>query len=196
MLIKKMTVLAVILLTATATLYAQDYKKFRVGIGLGYAMPSGEGSKGGVMLDYLEPGYRLNDNILVNLRMGLAVVARGTTTATNYDIDVAAIGSYSLNGQYYFTDEGFRPYAGLGLGLFSLAAVSASGDANGNSTTGDVSVSQSKFGFYPRIGFDAGHFTLNIDYNIVPTTTGADGTKFKNSYLGIRIGGYFGGGRK
>jgi outer membrane protein W len=121
---------------------------------------------------------------------------RGTTTQTTYDFNVAGIGSYSLNGQYYFMDGSFRPYAGVGLGVFSLAAVSVSRDVNGNSNVGDATAAQSKFGFYPRIGFDAGHFTLNIDYNVLPNSTGVGGSQFKNSYLGIRIGGFFGGGKK
>ena len=61
----------------------------------------------------------------------------------------------------------------------------------------ELSESESKFGFYPRIGFDAGHFTIALEYNMIPATKveGIDG-EFKNSYLGIRIGGFFGGGRK
>jgi hypothetical protein len=193
---KKMLMLVVILITATLTLKAQEYKKFRVGLGVGYAMGSGKGAKGGILIDYLEPGYRIQDNILVNLRLNAAAIIRGTATQTNYKLDVAGIGSYSLNGQYYFMDGGFRPYAGLGLGVFSLAAVSVSGDASGNSSTGDVTAAEAKFGFYPRVGFDAGHFTFNIDYNVIPNTKGTNGTEFKNSYIGFRIGGFFGGGMK
>ena len=67
-------------------------------------------------------------------------------------------------------------------------------DSGVSGTFGD---DETKFGFYPRVGFDAGHFTLSIDYNIVGNSkvSGMDG-EFKNSYLGIRLGGYFGGGRK
>lgn len=174
------------------TLSAQDdYKKFRVGLGLGYAMASGEGSKGGIIVDF-EPGYRINDDILVNLRLESAAVVRGTTDdiVAGGEFDVAAIGSYTVNGQYYFRQDGFRPYAGLGLGIFSLAAVSVDGGG------GDIAASSSEFGIYPRVGFDAGHFTFNIDFNILPNTEGAAGTEFKNSYIGFRIGGFFGGGTK
>jgi hypothetical protein len=186
--LKNLLVLSLALII-TASAYAQDYKKFRVGVGLGYAGAGGHGAKGGVLVD-LEPGYRINDQILVNFRYESAAIVRGTTEDYgDIDLDIAAIGSYSLNGQYYLNNNGFRPYVGLGLGLFSMAAVKVDG------VSGDVSAAANKFGVYPRIGFDAGHFTLNIDYNILPNTKGAEGSEFKNSYFGIRIGGYFGGGK-
>ncbi|MEX1239772.1 MAG: hypothetical protein WEB30_08645 [Cyclobacteriaceae bacterium] len=73
--------------------------------------------------------------------------------------------------------------------MFSLAAASVDVTAGGGSQ--EVVAAANKIGFYPRVGFDAGHFTVNLDYNIVPETAG-----IKNSYLGIRIGGFFGGGKK
>lgn len=183
-----LTVLMLIACTGAAAV-AQEYKAFRVGVGLGYANASGKGAKGGVLWT-LEPGYRVNDQILANLRIEGAVIARGSATETSASLDVAALGSYTLNGQYYFNNNNFRPYVGVGLGMYSLAA--ASMDVNVNGTTQQqVVASANKIGFYPRVGFDAGHFTLNIDYNIVPETDG-----IKNSYLGIRLGGFFGGGRK
>jgi hypothetical protein len=73
--------------------------------------------------------------------------------------------------------------------MFSLAAVSVTAGTGGGSSSAVAAAN--KIGFYPRVGFDAGHFTVNLDYNIVPETAG-----IKNSYLGIRIGGFFGGGKK
>ena len=179
---------------ASSVLKAQDeFKKFRVGLGLGYGMASGKGSKGGVVVDF-EPGYRITDQILVNLRWETAAIVRGSATETEVDLDVAAIGSYTLNGQYYFGSDVFRPYVGLGFGLYTLAAISV--DAGSSGGSGDISVAENKFGVYPRIGFDLRHFTMNLDYNILPNTKGEMGSEFKNSYIGIRIGGYFGGGRK
>jgi outer membrane protein W len=181
------TVLLLIVLTA-ATAVAQEYKAFRVGVGLGYANASGKGAKGGVLWA-LEPGYRVTDQILANLRIEGAVIARGSATETEISLDIAALGSYTLNGQYYFNNNNFRPYVGVGFGMFSLAAASVDVSAGGGSQ--EVVAAANKIGFYPRIGFDAGHFTVNLDYNIVPETAG-----IKNSYLGIRIGGFFGGGKK
>jgi hypothetical protein len=173
-------------------LQAQDYKKFRVGLGVGYAGASGKGAKGGVLIA-LEPGYRITDKFLVNLRLESAAVVRGQASEDpsnpSVDLDVAAIGSYTVNTQYYpFTFKSFRTIVGAGTGLYSLAAVKASSNSSG--TTGDIAASASKF------GFELGHFSLVFDYNIIGKTEGVNGEEFKNSYYGIRIGAFFGGGRK
>lgn len=202
-------------LISTVTVQAQDYKPFRVGLGLGYASPAGGGdAKGGILL-YLEPSYRVTDAIAVGLKAELAVMARVTSFAQSGNNSaasgkVSAAGSYTLNGQYYFMTDGFRPYAGLGFGIYSLASVSVSSTTTGGSTSSASSEGSAgtKFGFYPRIGFDAGHFTLNIEYNIIPSTTetyqvtnGTGGVttaqgETKNNYLGIRLGFFIGGGKK
>jgi hypothetical protein len=184
-------------LVITSMGYAQEFKKFKVGLGLGYAAAAGSGSSGGVLVT-LEPAYRLQDNFSVGLRLETALITRGySQTTTSASFDVAAIGSYTVNGQYYFSNNAFRPFAGLGLGLYSMAAVKADFSSGGSSGTVDAAAAESKFGFYPRIGFDYRHFTVSADYNIVSNTKDVSGAgEFKNSYFGIRIGGFFGGGRK
>ncbi len=193
---KKTTYTLALALLVCSIGYAQDYKKFKVGVALGYAGATGYGSSGGAIFT-LEPAYRLQDNFSVGLRLESALITRGysqsfTGTA---DINVAAIGSYTANGQYYFGSGAFRPFAGLGLGLFSMAAVDY--NISGSSGSVDAAAAESKFGFYPRIGFDLHHFTISADYNIISPTKDIFGSgEFKNSYFGIRIGGFFGGGRK
>src|SRR5688572_14624065 len=126
---KKISLLVVILCSAVV-LKAQEFKKFRLATGLGYAMPGGEGAGGGILYD-IEPGYRVSDALCVSLRYEGAVVVRGLSEANaSYDASAAAIGSYTLNGIYYFSNEKFRPYAGLGVGLFNLAAVSVSSSSS------------------------------------------------------------------
>jgi len=198
---KKSLLLIGFLVVGFATLQAQDYKPFRVGIGLGYASPSGDGSQGGVLF-YLEPSYRATDQIAIGLRLESAVMARGVsisgggTTLTN-DAEVSGNASYTVNGQYYFSNNNFRPFAGVGFGIYSLASASVSG------TTTTVSASSSEFGFYPRVGFDLGHFTLQAEYNIIPSKTSevSIGTSIitaesKNSYLAIKAGFFIGGGKR
>ncbi|MTI19502.1 hypothetical protein E1176_00560, partial [Fulvivirga sp. RKSG066] len=180
--------LAIILCGIVAN--AQEFKPFRVGIGLGYTMPSDGG--GGVLFD-IEPSYRLSDEIALGLRIESAAMARAIGEDEG---SVSGNGSYTLNGQYYLSNNKFRPYVGLGVGLYSLASVSISG------TSGEIA-SESKIGFYPRVGFDLGHFNLNLDYNLISATEESfdfgNGntveTDIKNSYLGIRIGAFIGGGR-
>jgi hypothetical protein len=190
---------------------AQELKKFRVGLGAGYAMPSGSGAKGGVLF-YLEPGYRISDQLLVNLRMEWAAMARGLAEdGGDAEFDISTSGSYTVNGQYFLKDAsvGFRPFVGAGFGIYSIKAATLSDDFGGGS--GDITLGkdESKFGFYPRVGFDAGHFQLSIDYNLVSKSTqevpiydedlqqvDTAEIEFKNSYLGIRLGVTIGGGKK
>lgn len=169
------------------TFCGKEFKPFKLGLALGYTVPSDDG--GGILFD-IEPAYRLSDEIAIGLRIESALMARG-------DGDATGNGSYTLNGQYYLSNNKFRPYIGAGVGIFSLASVSF--DANTTSVAGE-----SKIGFYPRVGFDLGHFNVNLDYNLVSATkaesvdfnTGNTTTvEVKNSYLGIRVGAFIFGGR-
>jgi hypothetical protein len=200
---KKITSVLCIVVLAAVAAHAQDYKKFRVGLGLGHARPGGDGAKAGLLF-FLEPGYRINDAMLVNLRMEFAAMARGIAGADgSADFDVTTSGSYTLNFQYFFMSETFRPFAGLGFGTYSCKGASASVSSGQSDVTIGVA-DANKIGFYPRVGFDAGHFQLSIDYNIIGATKesfdlGSGQTidlEQKNSYLGLRLGLTIGGGRK
>lgn len=190
---KSMIVLSVLLVTASIG-YAQDFKPFKVGVGLGYAVPgAGEGAGAGLLM-YLEPAYRATDFVSVGLRIESAAFARGVEGVGANDVkgDASSQVSYTLNGQYYFNDNYVRPFVGAGLGLFSLAAVkfnTAGSDPDAN----DVGA-ETRFGFYPRVGLDAGHFNLTLDYNIVPPTDVPGGGEVKNNYFAIRAGVSIGGG--
>ena len=183
-----------IILLSVLTLFvwsanAQDFKPFQLYLGLGYAMPADGG--GGILVN-IEPSYRINDQIAAGLRIESAAMAK---IVGESEAKLAGVGSYTVNGKYYLSNNSFRPYVGVGLGLYSLGSVQV--DTNG---TGSGSVSAgTTFGFYPRIGFDAGHFNLNLDYNIIGSTQvefATDDSKIKNSYIGIRIGAFIFGGRK
>ena len=137
---KKITTVLFLVLFAAVAVQAQEFKKFRLATGLGYAMPGGEGSGGGVLWD-VEPGYRVNDALAVSLRIEGAVVVRGLSeSVSTYDASAAAIGSYTVNGIYYLSNSSFRPYVGAGVGIYSLAAVTVS-------TSGGGAAAESKIGF-------------------------------------------------
>jgi hypothetical protein len=176
--------------------YAREFKEFKVGIGIGYAVPgAGEGAGGGFLM-YLEPAYRATDEVLVGLRLEGAFMVRGIEGVTNRDItgDASSVASFTLNGQYYFNNNEVRPFIGAGVGLFSLAGVKFNTASPNDPGADDVGV-ETRFGFYPRIGLDVGHFNLILDYNIVPPTDVPDGGEVKNTYLGIRAGFSIGGGK-
>lgn len=196
---KTILFLWMLVMLAGSSVHGQEYKKFRVGVGAGYAKAGGAGASGG-MLWALEPGYRLTDRVLANLKAELATVVRGAADNIETDLSVSAIGSTSLNGQYYLTSRSLRAFAGIGFGLYRMAIMRDEPLIGGPPSDGSF---ESRFGFYPRVGFDAGHFTFCLDYNLIPETEATVPsssrfvtTQFKNSYFGFRLGGYLGGGKK
>jgi hypothetical protein len=174
------------------------YKPFKVDVSAGYAIPGGSGAKGGVLFA-IEPKYAVLDNLALGLRMEGAVVARGYSGLEGTDqieVDVKASASYLVTGDYYFTPKrSFRPFAGAGTGIFSVAAASISD--NGNTASAGAST---KFGGLVRTGFEAGHFRLGLEYNLVPstklTTTNNTTVTSKNGYIGIKFGVCIGGGSR
>jgi opacity protein-like surface antigen len=176
--------------------YAREFKPFKVGVGIGYAVPgAGEGAGGG-FLAYLEPAYRATDQVLVGLRLEGAFTARGVEGVNNNDVsgDASSIASYSLSTQYYFNNENVRPFIGAGVGLFSMTAMEFN-TAPGNDPDAEDLGAETRFGFYPRIGVDAGGFNLTLDYNFIPPTDIPGGGEIKNHYLGIRAGFSIGGAK-
>lgn len=181
------------------------FKPFKVDVAFGAAIPSGSGSKGGVLFA-IEPKYAIMDQLAVGLRIEGAVTARGFVSpdGTAASADVKASGSYLATGDYYFTNTTFRPFAGAGVGIFSLAAASYSANSGGYAYTTQLAGS-TKFGGMIRAGFEVGHFRLGAEYNLIGNSslavTDGSGNKIgtvtaKNSYLGIKAGFFFGGGRK
>ena len=162
----------------------QTFKPFKVDIALGYALPSGEGSKAGALFA-IEPKYALNDNLAIGLRMEAALTAQASTSAMS-DADVKASSSYLATVDYYLNTNSFRPFLGAGAGIFTNASAQAN---TASETTSDVKTG-SRFGFTPRIGFETGHFRTAIEYNFAGKTA-----NINHNYLGIKIGFFLGGGR-
>jgi len=196
---KKICLLSCLALASFMSVNAQDdLKPFKVDLSVGYAIPGGSGSKSGVLFA-IEPKYSVNSLVTLGLRMEAAVVARGYNgwDGENGDVDVKASGSYLLTGDHYFSDNySFRPYAGIGAGIFTIAAASVSDD--GDAVAGEAG---SKFGGMLRAGFEAGHFRLGAEYNLVPESqlqdiNGGGDITSKNGYIGIKIGVCIGGGRR
>jgi hypothetical protein len=166
----------VLLLIAASTGYAQDYRKFKFGIGFGPNV-SRYGSAA-----YIEPMWRLSNAWSLGFREEMA---------GGQDFLVT---SATVNGQWYFADGRFRPFVGVGLGYYLLST-----DALGV-------IGPWSFGAYPRAGFDLGHFNFTVDYNWiakqlpesltllgVPYSPTPDRTA---SYLTVKIGVSLGGGRR
>jgi outer membrane protein W len=91
--------------------------------------------------------------------------------------------SYLATGDYYFSNNKFRPFAGAGTGIYTFASLDFDSD---NPSLDNIPVA-SKFGFMARGGFEYGHLRLGVEYNFVGQ---------KMWYLGLKIGAVIGGGRK
>jgi hypothetical protein len=185
----RLSILFLLLGCSIAT--AQDFKKIRVGISGGWGLKEGAN----LYTMTLEPSYRISEKISVGIRFEGANGGSPFLGASH-----SYLGSYGLNGQYYFSNKDLRPFAGMGLGFYH-PRVSGSGDPFGGASSSNE---ETKLGVYPRVGFDYGHLTLCLEYNLVPTSNATfmdfDGTtttnEIKNSYTSLKLGFNIGGGRK
>jgi hypothetical protein len=180
---------AFLILLCSTLCSAQEYKKFRVGIGSGYANVRQEytGEKNGSqVLFFAEPSFRLNDKVRVGCRLE---ITHGKSVA-----------SYTINGQYYWkkSQADLRPFVGLGIGFYHPFL---SGAVFYGTTSHPE---QTVFGFYPRVGFDFHHLCFLIDWNFgssadatiyppgnlqVPPINGNLSPNYFSAKIGILVGG-------
>jgi outer membrane protein W len=167
------------------------FKPFKVDVSVGFALPLGGGSastKAGALLA-LEPKYAVADKFALGLRLELAAMARAYVDINGNTAsgDGSANGSIALTGDYYFTNNMFRPFIGAGVGNYTIAYANVT-SGNGPNDLG----SDHRFGFLVRTGFELRHFRVGVEYNIVGSTNISP----NNNYIGFKIGGFFGGGRR
>lgn len=196
---KKIILFVALYLTAS-NVHAQTEGSFRVGLDIGYTVPSDGG--GGILLS-LEPKYNIKDNMNVGLRIGSAAMIRNITTTNggSTSAELSANGSYVGTYDYYFNKGGssFVPYLGGGAGYYSIANVKFDDIDNNNETDASLDAS-GKFGGLVRGGFEWGKFRMGVEYNFVPESnlqnlSGNNIGRVSNSYLGIHLGFYLGGGK-
>jgi outer membrane protein X len=177
---KLLLVAALICATLLTKAQSTTYHDFKFDVDLGYAIPSsgsGSGTKAGVTFT-LEPHYRLSDDIAIGLRLeGAGLGYEDAEDKTK----VSLLESYCVTGNYYFSNNSFRPFVGAGAGLFNQSSLKSS-DGNAALVSGGTN-----FGVFPEVGFEAGHFRMSADYNVAGNG---------NNYLAIKIGAFFGGGKK
>jgi outer membrane protein W len=167
-----------------------DFRAFKFDIGFGYAIPtasSNGGTKAGVTFT-LQPHYRLSDEFAVGLRIEEAGLGYENGAGNTTDIKVAFLASYCVTGEYYLSNGSFRPFVGGGVGFFNQSSADVnSNTVDQNNNTVVLVPGGTKFGLFPEVGFEAGHFRLSADYNV------AGGN---NNYASFKVGFFFGGGRK
>ncbi|MCI4443749.1 MAG: hypothetical protein JHC39_09645 [Lentimicrobium sp.] len=189
-------ILLALLTLAVANGYSQEKGRFRFGLDFGY-VPTGGG--GGGMISF-EPKYNLTNNMNVGLRMGVAGVARDVQASGGQVTSAKISGIGSLVGTYdYYIHIGslsLVPYLGVGLGYYSIANV----ETEGSSYTSPVA-STSEMGGLIRGGIEWGKLRVGVEYNILPDSKLQDvngnvtDVTVTNSYIGLHIGFYLGGGK-
>lgn len=180
------------LFAASTAVQAQSkmYKPVKVDLALGY----GFGNAKGVVFS-LEPKYNIQDQIAIGLRMEGALlggmeIESDANGATDAEISISAINSYLVTGEYYLSNNSFRPLVGLGTGVYSMGSISTSTNDD-NLEDGNVDVG-TRFGLAPRVGFEVGHFRMGLEYNLI---TGQP-KDFNRNYFATKIGFFFGGGKR
>ena len=178
------------LFAASTAVQAQSkmYKPVKVDLAVGY----GFGNAKGVVIS-LEPKYNIQDQLAIGLRMEGAVLAGLEAEDANgmpTEISISAIGSYLVTGEYYFSNNSFRPLAGLGTGIYSMGSITAS-TSDDSIDEGAVDIGN-RFGIAPRVGFEVGHFRMGLEYNLI--TGQPEG--FNRNYFSTKIGFFFGGGKR
>ncbi|MFV8370191.1 hypothetical protein [Flavobacterium sp. LB2R40] len=195
----KKRIFLVLIAFACFSSYAQKEGGFRVGLDLG-VVPSNGG--GGLLLS-LEPKYNIKDNMNIGLRMGLAAIVRdvkqsnGQVDSAKLSANSSFVGTYD----YYFSTSGksFVPYIGGGAGYYAIGNVEFD-ESDVNSGTQLQPETNGVFGGLVRAGFEWGKFRMGLEYNLMPDTSlqdtnGVDQGTVANSYLGIHLGFYLGGGK-
>lgn len=120
---------------------------FRLGTGIGI------GTNGGTFnileLNYA-PSYKLEygayGGITINGKYGLT------------GVEGSLAGRYGFQGKYYFREEGFKPYAGLQIGLLSGGFAKASVIGTFEAKTG------TKLDVAPIVGFRVSALNVNVAY--------------------------------
>lgn len=194
----KKSILTIITLILAVAGYAQQQGAFRVGFDGGVAIPRG----GAGILAAIEPKYNVTDNLNIGLKMGVAAMAKEivwTSGNEPVDAEAGANASLLLTCDYYLNKGGRSAfYIGAGGGYFSLANVKV----DDNSDTGELDyiAVTNKPGGLVRLGFESGKFRMGLEYNLIPetelqNTAGSVIGSSRNSYMGLHLGFYVGGGR-
>ena len=184
---KKLFYAFIVMASLVQWTHAQEQNKFRVGLDFGYVMPDG----GGGILLAIEPKYNVADNMNIGLRFESAAMAKNITTGgVDVEADLAASASYLGTFDYYFHNgsSSFAPFMGAGVDYSTLANLGFE-----ELGPGEIEV-DGKFGGLIRAGFELGKFRLAASYNLIGKSE-IEGAEIKNSYFGISLGFYLGGGK-
>lgn len=187
---KKLLLLISLLgIAVLAKAQSTTYHAFKIDLTFGYAIPPSNGDvstnvKAGATVT-IEPHYRITDALAVGFRFeGAGLGYADTNSGDNSSANISIIYSYCPSLEYYLLKGGFRPFIGAGAGIFDQGSISINNNTGGSTEYASIG---SKFGFFPRAGFEAGHLRISAEYNILGNNS---------NYAAFALGFFFGGGRK
>jgi len=166
----------------------REYKLYKHEISLGFVKPLK--NTAGISFT-TEPKFSVIDNLAIGLRLEGSLWIN-TNSERIQSLDGDAIFSFSTvpTVDYYFSKNLFRPFVGIGYGLYFYPS------SNGNYTyKNSTSIGMdNNTGLMIRGGFEVGHFRLGVNYNRVSRELKSSNfySVFKGkedwSYIDLKVG--------
>jgi opacity protein-like surface antigen len=187
-------------LLVTVNSFSQEIDKFRVGLDLGWTLPT---AGGGGILFAIEPKYNIKENLNIGLRMSSAAMVKDVQfkdSNENADGKLAANNTYLATLDYYFyKGKNFVPYIGFGAGYTKLANIRFDLASDVELENEEIKLN-GKFAGLIRGGFEWGKFRFGADLNLIPKSNLKDGlidenAEISNSYFSFNLGFFIGGGK-
>jgi outer membrane protein X len=196
----KKTILSLCAAFIAVSSFAQDadriYKPFKVDVTTGVSILQGSGTNIGFLFA-VEPKYAVLEQLSVGIRweglMGLHNISSNADNSSESDVTFGS--SYIATADYYLNNNTFRPYVGVGLGMYKTSKVTYKGT---DDNTYDFNVPKpTTVGGMVRAGFEVTHFRMGLEYNYVNNTfTSPYSNKdIKSGYFSIKVGVHIGGGK-
>jgi len=175
----------------------QKVNSFQIDIGIGFLSPTftsfpGSNLKIGGVIS-LEPKFAITRHWFIGLRGEGGIGVNGTNN--NQGSDSASFtpsqGSTFVSGlvtcNYYFTTTPFRPFLGVGAGFMDTHYYkNRFKKQNSNQQIAGLAE-------MARAGFEMDHFWMDAEYNLAPLL---EPGSIRNGYISIKLGLYFGSGKK
>ena len=156
----KKLLLLITMFAFTLTASAQ----FKAGFGLGYAFPSGDIADiaGGGISGNLEVAYGINETIDIGILYQGDFLVGVSGDETNAEFENTTISSFLANFRYYLSENKFKPYASLGLGMAKVSQDAITGSGAGIGYEGGID--KSNLAIRPALGFKYGILNMNVAY--------------------------------
>ncbi|MEO1096977.1 MAG: hypothetical protein AAFX57_04400 [Bacteroidota bacterium] len=185
---KNHLLLVILTILSVSGLYAQEFKPFKVDVGINLTAALGNTSGRGIG-GYLEPRFSSNDHLTFGLRLESAGFSSGNITINTQEIDISStsVKKMTFVTEYFFNTAQVRPFIGLGLGVFQRQSYGVNVGLTSVSV-GELNSSLTNFGFAPRVGVNAGHLRISGMMNF-------SGNDIAN-FFSLNVGFEFGGGRQ